>query len=142
VSAAANVELVRSWIDAYNARDVDAFVAQCDPAVEFHSLFAAVGGGLYREHDGVRKWYRDLEDTWGDEVSIEPEVLFDLGEQVLVFAVLHGRGRQSGVDVAMPYAVVSRWRDGLVVYYKTFLDRDEALRELGVTEDELEPIAP
>jgi hypothetical protein len=55
--ASADVEGTRRWLDAYNARDIDAFVAYCDPSVEFHSLFAAVGGvSLYRGHEGVRGW--------------------------------------------------------------------------------------
>jgi hypothetical protein len=33
-------------------------------------------------------------------------------------------------------------RDGLAVYFKTYTDQAEARRDLGVTEDELEPIAP
>jgi hypothetical protein len=42
----------------------------------------------------------------------------------------------------MPYAGVTKWRDGLVVYFKSHTDRDEAMRDLGVSEDELEPIGP
>jgi hypothetical protein len=42
----------------------------------------------------------------------------------------------------MPYAQVVRWRDGLVVHYKAYAQREDALRHLGVTEKQLEPIAP
>ena len=40
----------------------------------------------------------------------------------------------------MPIAAVFRWRDGPLVYFKGYTDRGEALRDLGVSEDELEPI--
>jgi hypothetical protein len=60
----------------------------------------------------------------------------------VVFYVAHGRGRQSGADVAMPAAVAVRWCDGLCVYFKGYTHREDALRELGVSEDALEPIAP
>jgi hypothetical protein len=56
----ANVALMRRWFDVFNARDVPAMIALLDPRVEFHSVFAAVGGGIYRRHDGVRSWHRDL----------------------------------------------------------------------------------
>jgi ketosteroid isomerase-like protein len=59
-----------------------------------------------------------------------------------MFGVLHGRGRQSGADVEMPYAAVARWRDGLIVHQKAYVHREDALRDLGVSEDALEPIAP
>jgi hypothetical protein len=90
------------------------------------------GGAVYHGHDGVRRWLEDLQDAWGDELRLEPEAYFDLGECTLAFAVLHGRGRQSGVEAAMPIAQLMRWRDGLGVYFKAYVQREDAL----------EPIAP
>jgi SnoaL-like domain len=138
-----NVELTRGFIEAFNARDIGAVVALCDPSVELNSTFAAVGGAVYHGHDGVRRWHRDFEEVWGDEIRTEPEAYFDLGEQTLFFGVLHGRGQHSSAEVAMPTsAAVFTWRDGLMVYLKGYADREEALRDLGVSEDELEPIDP
>ena len=137
-----NVELHRRIVEAFSERDVEGLVALCDRRVEWHSLFAAVGDTVYRGPDGVRTWHRDLQDAWGEEIRIEPEAYFDLGERTLAFNVVHGRGRESGADVAMPYAQVVRWRDGLVVYFKAYVHRDDALSELGVSEVDLEPIAP
>jgi ketosteroid isomerase-like protein len=137
-----NVELHRRAIEAYNARDTEAFVALCDPQIEVHSVFAAPGGAVYHGHDGVRQWHRDLEEAWGDDFRVEPEAFFDLGEDALVFSVLHGHGRQSGVEVAMPNAQVARMRDGLIVYMKVYIHREDALSDLGVSENALEPIGP
>jgi ketosteroid isomerase-like protein len=138
--ASADVELARRFISAFNARDVEGLIALCDPAVEFVSVLAAVEGRVYRGHEGVRAWHRDLE-VLGD-VRVQPEAYFDLDEQLLVFYVASGRGQASGVEVAMPNAAVARSRDGAVVYYRAYTHRADALRDLGVTEDELEPIAP
>ncbi|TMK97607.1 MAG: nuclear transport factor 2 family protein [Actinobacteria bacterium] len=137
-----NVELLRRWIDAFNARDIEALIAYSDPSIELHSVFAAVGGAIYRGHDGMRRWHRDLEDAWGEEIRLEPESYFDLGEHVLSFYVYHARGQHSEAGVAMPAASVSRWRNGLMVYVKVYTDRANALRDLGLSEDELEPAAP
>ena len=90
----------------------------------------------------MRRWHHDQEDAWGKEVRLEPEAYFHLGERTLVFYVLHGRGRHSEVEVAMPNAAVFRWREDLIVYAKGYVHRDDALSDLGVSEDELEPIAP
>ena len=50
-----NIELVRRYIAAFNARDVEAAIALCDPSIEYHSVFAgAVTGAVYHGHDGVR----------------------------------------------------------------------------------------
>jgi uncharacterized protein len=137
-----NVELHRRGSEAHNAHDLEAVIAYLDPSIELHSVFAALGGGVYRGHDGVREYFRDLEDAWGDEIRGEVEAFFDLGEDTLAFYVLHGRGRQSGAEVAMPLAQLMRWRDGLVVCWKVYVHREDALSDLGVSEDALEPIDP
>jgi ketosteroid isomerase-like protein len=136
-----NVEVHRRAVEAFNAHDVEAFVAFCDPSIEFHTAFAAVGG-VYHGHHGVREWLGDLKEAWGAELRAEPEAYFDLGEQTLMFYMLRGRGRQSGVGAAMQLAQVARWRDGLVVRWTVYAQREDALRELGVSEEELEPIDP
>ena len=43
---------------------------------------------------------------------------------------------------AMPVAHVFRWRNGLAIYFKAYSHREDALRDLGVSEDDLEPITP
>jgi ketosteroid isomerase-like protein len=138
-----NVELHRRAIEAFNARDIEALIAYFDPSIEFHSTFAAVGGAVYHGHDGMRKYFRDQEDAWGGEIlHVEPQAYFDIGGDTLAFFVMHGRGRRSGAEVAMPIAQVARWRDGLIVNLKAYAHREDALRDLGVSEDELESIAP
>jgi ketosteroid isomerase-like protein len=137
-----NIERHRRFVEAFSKRDVEGLIALCDQGIEFHSLFAEVGDTVYRGRDRLRKWHRDLQEAWGEEIRIEPEAYFDLGEHTLAFNVLHGRGRQSGVEVAMPYAHVMRWRDGQIVYFKAYANREDAMRALGVSEHELKPIAP
>ena len=137
-----NVELHRRAVQAFNTRDVENFIPFCDQSIEAHSVFAAVGGAVYHGHDGLRRFFRDARDAWGDEIRIEPEAYFDLGESTLAFYVLHGHGRQSGAEVTMPVAQEVRWRGGLGVYFKAYADREDALRDLCLSEDELEPIDP
>jgi hypothetical protein len=45
-----NVELLRRFVDAWNRRDIEAMIALCDPGVEYHSVYAAVGGAVYHGH--------------------------------------------------------------------------------------------
>jgi ketosteroid isomerase-like protein len=138
-----NVELHRQADEAFNRRDINAYLAYCDPQIEFHSVLGtAFGRPAYHGHEGVRAWHRDVEDVFGDELRIEPEAYFDLGENTISFHLVRGRGRQSGAEVAEPYAHVCRWREGLIVYFRGYAHREDALRDLGVSEGELEPIAP
>jgi ketosteroid isomerase-like protein len=136
-----NVELHRTFIEAFNARDLDAFIAHYDPSAEFRSVFAAIGGAVYRGHAELPRYFRDLEDAW-EEIRIEPEAYFDIGEHTLLYLLFRGRGKQSGAEVAMQVALLARWRDGLIVYMRSYTDREDALSDLGVSDDELEPIEP
>jgi hypothetical protein len=105
-----------------------------------HRVFGG-GRGLPRA-DGLRRFLRDFEDAWGDNIGLEPEAYFDLGEHTLAFHMLHGSGSHSGANVAMPVAHVLRWRDGLAIYFKAYAHREDALSDLDISEDELEPIDP
>jgi ketosteroid isomerase-like protein len=137
-----SAQLHRRIYEAFNARDVDALVALCDPNIEVQSVFAAVNRAIYRGHDGVREWQRDLEEAWGDQIRVDVEAYFDLGEHAIAFDALHGRGQQSGAEVVLPGAAVTRWHAERCVYFRAYDDRDEALSDLGVSEAELQPIVP
>jgi ketosteroid isomerase-like protein len=137
-----NVELYRRAVEAFNARDLDAMLVVVDPSCQWHSTFAAVYGGVYHGHDGIRKWHRDMEDAWGEDIRLEPEAYFDLGEHTLLVAKMHGRGQHSGAEVVMPAVHVFRWRDGLIVNFKSYAHREDALSDLCVSDDDLEPIDP
>ncbi len=111
-----NVERHRRSVEAFNARDAEALIAYVDPSVEYYPVLAAIGGvTVYRGHDGVRSWFRDFDDVWGNEIRVKPEMYFALGDQTLLFYELRGRGKQSGAEVTMQFAQVARWRDDLVV---------------------------
>src|SRR5688572_15739453 len=127
-----NIQLHRRANEAFNTRDVEDFLAYCDPEIELESSVT----GFHRGHDGVRTWHRDLSDAFGEDLRVEPEAYFDLGERTLSFHVLHGRGQHSGAAVVTPAAHLCSWRDGLIVYFKGYRrlnwKRDEVLRDLGL----------
>jgi len=137
-----NVELHRHANQAFNSRDIETYLAFCDPDIELHSAVTGPGPAVYFRHSGVRRWHRELTEAFGGDVRLEPEAFFDLGEHTVTFHVLHGRGVQSGADVETRAAHVCRWRDGRIVYFKGYVQREDALRDLGVSEEALQPIAP
>jgi ketosteroid isomerase-like protein len=130
-----NVQLHSRANRAFNTRNVEAFVAFCDPQIELRSALTVPGGGIYHGHDGVRRWHRDLEDVFGGEIGIDPEVFFDLGEYTVTFHVLRGRGQQSGAGVATPAAHLCRWRDGRIIHFKGYVHREEVFSDLGIPKD-------
>jgi len=134
-----NLQLHRRAVEAFNQRDVEKIVALCDPQIELQS---AVTMTAHHGHEGVRRWHRDLEDAFGDQVRLEPEAYFDLGEHTITFHLLHGRGHHSGAAVVEPFAHVHRWRNGLTVWFKAYAHQEDALKDLGVSTDAVKRIDP
>jgi hypothetical protein len=71
--SSANVENQRRWFAGFNARDVEAVIAVCDPSGVFISTFAVGGGAVYQGHGGMRRDFGDLAEAWGDDIRLEPE---------------------------------------------------------------------
>jgi len=137
-----NVELHRQANDAFNTRDIEAYIAFCDPEIELHSAVTGPGPAIYHRHEGVRKWHADITEAFGGDLRAEPEAYFDVGDHTISFHTLQGRGLQSGADVATPAAHLCRWRGGRIVYFQGYLQREDAFRDLGVSPDARRPIAP
>src|SRR5215207_4777396 len=90
-----NVELLHRAYDAFNRRDLDAFLALCDPDVEFISYLMQVEGGEpYRGHDGVRGWWERLLAVYPD-LTGEIEEVRELGHLTLARMHMYGRGFES-----------------------------------------------
>ena len=55
-----NVELYYRAADAFNRRDLEAFLALMHPDIKIESRLVVMEGG-YQGHDGVRRWYGSLD---------------------------------------------------------------------------------
>lgn len=136
---AANLDVLRLAQAAINADDVGALIEVTDPRGEMDTTGGAgISGAVYCGHEGVRAWQRDLHQAWTD-FRVEPELYRQRGDQVLVCYRIRGRGRYSGAEAARQIAALVTVRDGLIVRFKTYDDRETALRETGLTEDTLAP---
>jgi limonene-1,2-epoxide hydrolase len=65
---------IREFIRAFNERDLDAFVAVLDPAVELHSM-----KGLLKGHEAARQWA--TRKSGGVQQTIELEQLYEGGTE-------------------------------------------------------------
>jgi uncharacterized protein len=128
-----NVTTLEAVYDAINRADLDAIlrlqahdVEWCGPPV-FPDL-----AGSHHGHDGVRAYAERVSDAW-EEFSIRPERFVELGDRVLVLTRERGRGRLSGIEVqSRPTAHLWTLRDGYVVRFQVFWEREEGLRAAGV----------
>lgn len=80
-----NVETVQRAVDAWNADDLDAFLAELDADVEWYpSIEPSLQGKAttYRGHDGARKGWREYRGEAWERLTIRPREFRDLGESV------------------------------------------------------------
>jgi ketosteroid isomerase-like protein len=127
-----NVELARRAIDAFNRRDLEAFLALNDRDVQFHSRLVEVeGGGPFRGHDGVRDWWESLLAISPDFMSELDEVR-DAGEVTVSRVRQRGRGGESDAPMEQLQWIVTRWRNGKAVWSRIVVTEAEAFEAAGL----------
>jgi ketosteroid isomerase-like protein len=128
------VELHRRAIDAFNRRDLDAFLALTDPDVEFISRIVELeGGGPYRGHDGIRRWWEDLFGVFPD-FSAKVEEVQDLGDVTVTRVRQHSQGVESDAPADQTQWIVTEWRHQKAIWWGTFLSEAEAIDAAGLRE--------
>ena len=89
-----NVELAQQAFDAFNRRDIGAFLALMAPDVVAESRLVAMEGG-YQGHDGIRHSWQSLLGAFPD-YTLETVEVRELGN--LTLATLRGRGHGADSD--------------------------------------------
>ena len=132
-----NVETVQRAVEAWNADDLDAFLAELDAGVEWHP---AIQPGLegrattYLGHEGARKiWRQDRGEAW-ERLANRPGELRDLGDSVLVLGHLDLTARATGIEFSQEVGEVFDLRAGKIVRIRDFLTRAEAIEAAGLPE--------
>jgi ketosteroid isomerase-like protein len=128
-----NVRLVERAIAAINARDIEGYLACCTENVKLETQLAAVGG-VYEGIDGIRRFFTDIEEA-GPDFRIELDGVEEVDRQrVLAFMRTSSTGRASGIRVAGSSTNVYDLIDGKISHIRIFLDRQEALKAVGLEE--------
>jgi ketosteroid isomerase-like protein len=127
------VRLVERAIAALNARDIEAYRACCTEDVKLETPMAAVGG-VYEGVDGIRRFLTDVEDAAPDfRMELDGVEEVD-SKRVLAFLRNSSTGRASGIRLAWPQTNVYDLVDGKISRIRIFLDRDEAVKAVGLEE--------
>jgi ketosteroid isomerase-like protein len=128
-----NVELTLRALDAWNRRDVDAWIGLWDPEGVYEPAFEWIADGrTYRGHAEIRQEFEDQAE-FAEEAHAEFFEVRDLGEQVL--ALGHFRMKfASGVELDTESGVLCTWRNGRCVEAHAWLSHTEALEAAGLRE--------
>jgi len=125
-----NLEAAGRCYAALREDDIEACLENVHPDAEWHSLILEIEG-LFRGHEGIRKWWKELRSVFPDwDPSIAE--MRDLGDWVLVHAQGAGSGASSGVDITDDFWQIARFREGRIVWYGAFRSEQEALDAAGL----------
>jgi ketosteroid isomerase-like protein len=89
--------------------------------------------GVYHGVEGVRDWFRGLDDAFGD-VRYEVEQVREAGERVAVLLHVHGHGPSSQISVDYRFVPVLTFRDGRIVRMDRYDGWSAATAAMGLPE--------
>jgi ketosteroid isomerase-like protein len=126
-----NVEIMGAVIDAFNRRDGEAFGEFLADDAEIIPVRAALEGTVYRGPDAATQYCAAVEASW---VNLRWEVEeVRVGEGwVLALGRIQGRGRDSGAVIDARGAWLARFSGPLVTHFRTYPERGEALKAVGL----------
>jgi ketosteroid isomerase-like protein len=120
-----NVTLVRSAIDAYNRRDLEALRALMTERVELRPPVSALTGRAYIGHVGVAQWLRDVEESFASAEIVVLEIV-DLGKKVLVLSEFRVTGHSGGVPLGSELGLVCDIAEGRIASWLGYFNYVEA----------------
>jgi ketosteroid isomerase-like protein len=130
------LDFVRAVIDAVARQDAAGLMELTDPEVEWHPFAAQLAeGGVYRGHEGIKRYVSDLGDAW-EFLRGEADDALVVGNVVVLVGHLRFRGRGSGVETEVATGWVLKLRNRRVVYMRSFRDPEQALLTLGLSEQD------
>jgi ketosteroid isomerase-like protein len=131
--ASANVDLVRSICAAHERGDYSS-AEWAHPDIEY-SIVGGLFSGDWKGRAAMARAARELFSTWKDHRSVVDEIRPLDSERVLVLSHVSGRAKKSGIELdATQTRIASLWqvRDGKVTRHVVYLDRADALADLGL----------
>src|SRR5215212_5336669 len=117
-----HVEVVRSFLEAWNAGDMDSVREIHDPDVIVRPQGGWPEPGPFVGRDAVMRSFAQLREAW-DADALEPIGFIDAGDRVVVRMVWRGHGRGPGLN--MEVTNVFTVRKGKIFAMESFRDHAE-----------------
>ena len=130
----ANVEVVREIYGALTRGDIEAALHACrENAVHDWSRSVGPYQGIYRSRDEIRDFFEAVNDATS-ELSFDVEELIDHGPHVVAVVGVSMRGRGSGAVAVGRASHLWTLREGDVVSFTLFQDKQAALEAARLRE--------
>jgi ketosteroid isomerase-like protein len=140
--SAENVENLRAFLETWSReawrpqalarpqREPD--LSLLDPDVTFEdTVMPDHVGETYRGHEGVVRAGRSWTEAY-EWLLVELEQIIDAGDRLVSIHRFRARARYTGIEFDAPVAYVWTFRHGKVIHYRSFPNRERALKAAGL----------
>ena len=132
MSSRETLELAREALGVLSRGEFSKLIELTDPDVEWWSFFAQLSeGGVYRGHDGMRRYAKDLTDAW-DIVRTDIDDALAVGDVALLVGRIHYRGKESGLETDTAAGWLLTFRNRKVIRFRAFREPEQALERIGL----------
>lgn len=114
-----DLQVVKAFFDAYNARDSEAVDEMLHPEAEITTLSTRAGMPDHWRKGTTSQYFEQLDQAWTN-LRAEVQDYRDLGERVVALGVLRGAGMSSHIEVARDFATVFAIRNGRILVLDTY----------------------
>jgi ketosteroid isomerase-like protein len=128
-----SADVVRELAAALNANDEERLVRVMDPEVVQYGTRGGIDQDrVLRGREAVLAYWDEIGEAW-EWQTFEPERVIEGDDVVVALWRETVRIRDSDLDVESSTASLIKVRDGKVVELRGYMNRDEALRDAGMT---------
>ena len=140
-----NVENLRAVLEALNLAAWsrgESDMSLLDPKVTYEdTTLPDHVGETYRGHEGVaRATERWLEPYEG--LKIDLEQIVGTGDRLVSIHRVRGRARYTGIEAEGLVAYLWTFQDGKVIHFRSYRDPEEALEDVGLSEQDAHADSP
>jgi ketosteroid isomerase-like protein len=126
-----NVQVARRAHEALNGGDLETWMAETDPEVEWYVLPDDPNPGPYRGYEEILRMVAHWQEAFIDFRG-EAREYIDAGEYVIIPTRMRGRPRESESEVVLDEVYVGKIHDGRLVEVREYRTREQALEALGL----------
>jgi uncharacterized protein len=128
-----NMAVIRSIYEAFNRGDWEAVFRDLPADFELTTPTRGLDAGRFRGREGGQAYWEDFFGPY-EAVTVEPEEIFESGDQVVVFVRVRLQPKGSTAEMEVLIGHLWTFQHGTAVSLRLFPEHEKALEAAGLSE--------